>query len=61
MEIKGMRIVVAGASGLVGSALVPLLKAEGAEVTRLVRSAAGPGDTKTTIIRILGFPDAFGE
>ncbi|HVS81569.1 MAG TPA: TIGR01777 family oxidoreductase [Pyrinomonadaceae bacterium] len=40
MEIKGMRIVVAGASGLVGSALVPLLKAEGAEVTRLVRSAA---------------------
>src|SRR5713226_2251929 len=44
MEIKGMRIVIAGASGLVGSALVPLLKAEGAEVTRLVRSAASAGE-----------------
>src|SRR6266851_3119307 len=39
MEIKGMKIVITGASGLVGSALVPKLKAEGAEATRLVRSA----------------------
>src|SRR5712692_2462361 len=44
MEIKGMRIVIAGASGLVGSALVPLLKAAGAEVARLVRSAASAGE-----------------
>jgi uncharacterized protein (TIGR01777 family) len=44
MEIKGMRIVVAGASGLVGSALVPKLKANGAEVTPLVRSAAKTGE-----------------
>ncbi len=44
MKIKGMRIVVAGASGLVGSALVPKLKAEGAEVTRLVRSAPASGE-----------------
>jgi uncharacterized protein len=44
MEIKGMKIVVAGASGLVGSALVPKLKAEGAEVTPLVRSAAKSGE-----------------
>lgn len=39
-----MRILIAGASGLVGSALVPKLKAEGPEVTRLVRSAAGSGE-----------------
>ncbi len=44
MEIKDMKIVVAGASGLVGSALVSKLKAEGAEVTRLVRSAAKSGE-----------------
>lgn len=39
-----MRVLTAGASGLVGSALVPKLKAEVAEVIRLVRSAAGPGE-----------------
>jgi uncharacterized protein len=44
MEIKGMKIVVAGASGLVGSALVSKLKAEGTEVTPLVRSAAKSGE-----------------
>ena len=44
MEIKGMKIVIAGASGLVGSALVSKLKAEGAEVTPLVRSAAKSGE-----------------
>lgn len=44
MEIKGMKILIAGASGLVGSALVSKLKAEGAEVTPLVRSAAKAGE-----------------
>jgi len=44
MEIKGMKILIAGASGLVGSALVPKLKAAGAEVTPLVRSAAKSGE-----------------
>jgi len=44
MEIKGMKILIAGASGLVGSALVSKLKAEGAEVTPLVRSAAKSGE-----------------
>jgi len=44
MEIKGMKILIAGASGLVGSALVPQLKAGGAEVTPLVRSAAKSGE-----------------
>jgi uncharacterized protein (TIGR01777 family) len=39
-----MRILIAGASGLVGSALVPRLKAEGAEVVRLVRASAGAGE-----------------
>ncbi len=36
----GDRIVVAGASGLIGRALVARLRASGAEVTRLVRRAA---------------------
>jgi uncharacterized protein (TIGR01777 family) len=38
-----MKVLIAGASGLVGSALIPAIEKEGAEVTRLVRSAAGPG------------------
>lgn len=36
------RILVSGASGLVGSALVPSLKASGAQVTRLARGKAVP-------------------
>jgi uncharacterized protein (TIGR01777 family) len=44
MQINGMKILIAGASGLVGSALVSKLKAEGAEVTPLVRSAAKSGE-----------------
>ena len=39
-----MKIVVAGASGLVGSALVKELSAEGVEVTRLVRKTPGSGE-----------------
>jgi uncharacterized protein (TIGR01777 family) len=39
-----MRVLIAGASGLVGSALIPALEAEGAEVTRLVRSSARAGE-----------------
>jgi uncharacterized protein (TIGR01777 family) len=39
-----MRVVIAGASGLVGSALVKKLKAEDVEVTRLVRKTAGAGE-----------------
>lgn len=35
-----MKIVVAGSSGLLGSALVPVLEADGHEVVRLVRRAA---------------------
>jgi uncharacterized protein YbjT (DUF2867 family) len=34
-----MKILVTGASGLVGTALLPALKAAGHEVYRLVRSA----------------------
>jgi uncharacterized protein (TIGR01777 family) len=44
MEINGMKILIAGASGLVGSALVSKLRAEGASVTPLVRSAAKDGE-----------------
>src|SRR5262244_483018 len=39
-----MKILIAGASGLVGSALVPALQATGNEVTRLVRSAPRSGE-----------------
>jgi uncharacterized protein len=42
-----MRIAVCGASGLIGSALVPALAASGHDVVRLVRSAhSGPGDLR---------------
>ena len=39
-----MKVLIAGASGLVGSALIPALEAEGAEITRLVRSSARAGE-----------------
>jgi uncharacterized protein (TIGR01777 family) len=41
-----MRIIISGASGLVGSALVPSLEAAGHTVVRLVRSSTGdvPGE-----------------
>jgi len=39
-----MKVLIAGASGLIGSALIPPLAAEGAEVTRLVRSTPKPGE-----------------
>jgi uncharacterized protein len=39
-----MRIAVTGASGLIGSALVPHLRAQGHEVVRLVRSSSGAPD-----------------
>ncbi len=39
-----MKVLIAGAGGLVGSALIPALEAEGSEVTRLVRSSAGAGE-----------------
>ncbi len=39
-----MKVVIAGASGLVGSVLVKKLNAEGVEVARLVRKTAGSGE-----------------
>jgi uncharacterized protein (TIGR01777 family) len=41
-----MRIAVAGSSGLVGSALVPALRAAGHEVVRLVRRTARAADER---------------
>jgi uncharacterized protein (TIGR01777 family) len=41
-----MRVLVSGASGLLGSALVPTLSADGHTVTRLVRSAPRPGQAE---------------
>jgi len=39
-----MKIAIAGASGLVGKALTPLLEAEGHDVVRLVRSSPRAGE-----------------
>ena len=41
-----MRIIVSGASGLIGSALVPHLASRGHEVIRLVRRSAGTGESQ---------------
>jgi uncharacterized protein (TIGR01777 family) len=42
-----MRVAVTGASGLIGSALVPTLRAQGHEVVRLVRRPAAAADEVT--------------
>jgi uncharacterized protein (TIGR01777 family) len=39
-----VKVVVAGSSGLIGTALVPALRADGHEVLRLVRRAPGAAD-----------------
>lgn len=42
-----MKIIVTGSSGLIGSALIPRLLAEGHDVTRFVRAAGTPSDDGT--------------
>jgi uncharacterized protein (TIGR01777 family) len=42
-----MRVVVAGASGVIGTALTPVLRAAGHEVIRLVRRAASAPDERS--------------
>ena len=39
-----MKIAIAGASGLVGSALIPILQSDGNQITRLVRSSPKAGE-----------------
>lgn len=39
-----MKIIISGSSGLVGSALIPALRAQGHEVKRLLRARTGPGE-----------------
>ncbi|MDX6385387.1 MAG: uncharacterized protein QOK48_2960 [Blastocatellia bacterium] len=39
-----MKVLIAGASGLVGSALIPALEAEGDTIIRLVRTSPGSGE-----------------
>lgn len=42
MEIRGARILVSGASGMIGSAVVSSLKSRGARIARLARPGARP-------------------
>jgi len=39
-----MKIAIAGGSGLVGSALIPILQSDGNQITRLVRASPKPGE-----------------
>ncbi|MEJ2010378.1 MAG: TIGR01777 family oxidoreductase [Acidobacteriota bacterium] len=39
-----MKILITGSSGLIGSALIPLLKSEGHRIVRLVRHKSAPGE-----------------
>lgn len=55
-----MRIAVSGSSGLIGSALVAHLRAEGNEVLRLVRHAAAPGSDSVAFDPRQGLVDAAG-
>ena len=41
-----MKVAVTGASGLIGTALVPSLTGDGHQVTRVVRGAPGPGEVR---------------
>jgi len=43
--VPPMRFVIAGATGMIGQALVPFLATGGHQVTRLVRSHPAPGDS----------------
>ena len=44
IEETGMRVLIAGASGMIGSFLAPFLSGEGYEVSRLVRHEPGSND-----------------
>jgi len=44
MSLESARLLISGASGLLGSALVPTLQARGFAVTRLVRGTPSGGD-----------------
>jgi uncharacterized protein (TIGR01777 family) len=41
-----MKVLVTGSSGLIGSALVPVLRGDGHTIVRLVRGAPGPGSAR---------------
>ncbi|MPZ82567.1 MAG: NAD-dependent epimerase/dehydratase family protein [Actinophytocola sp.] len=47
-----MRVLVAGATGVIGSRLVPLLTAVGPEVVGLVRTSAGSASWRGRVPRL---------
>ena len=55
-----MKVLVTGASGLVGSALVPFLTSSGHRVTRLVRSRPRPGTAEVQWDPAAGSVDTAG-
>jgi uncharacterized protein len=55
-----VKVLVSGASGLIGSALVPRLEARGDEVARLVRSASSPAERSVRWDPLTGDVDAAG-
>lgn len=48
-EIRGARILVSGASGMIGSAVVAALKSAGAKIVRLARPGSRPGPNNELI------------
>ena len=42
-----MHVAISGSSGLIGSAVVPLLTSGGHQVTRIVRGQAAPGEVQS--------------
>ena len=53
-----MRVIISGASGLIGSALSAHLRAQGHDVVALVRRTAGTNEIQKNLIaqRALGMP-----
>jgi len=57
VEEQFMKIIVTGATGLVGSALVPKLLAEGHVITRLVRQSTQNATASNNVTDVLWDPD----
>src|SRR5579862_1352 len=50
VDLRSARVLVSGASGPIGAALLPALKDAGAHITRLTRSNSTPSQGQETIV-----------